>query len=105
MGLDFERDNAAVPEHRGEPSPELAETVSAHVAMEGVTAEAFGGAVLLAGVVADRYQKERAESLAREVEGVTDVENRIRVQKPEPGSPVLTTRDPGSADEPTTPRS
>ena len=79
--------------------------VRAHIAMSSVTAEAFGGHILLTGLVADRFQRERAESLAREVEGVTEVENRIHIQHSEAGGPVLTTREFGESDEGTTQRS
>jgi osmotically-inducible protein OsmY len=70
-----------------------------------VQVEAFGGSVLLTGIAADRFERERAESRAREVEGVGEVENRIRIQQSEAGGPVLTVRDPNSADEPTNSRS
>jgi osmotically-inducible protein OsmY len=105
MGLDFERDNAAIQRDRGPVSPELSKIVSRHIQMDGVIAEAFGGSALLSGVVADRFQKERAEALAREVEGVTDVENHIHIQQSEAGGPVLTTRKPGDADQPSSRRS
>jgi Flp pilus assembly secretin CpaC len=105
IGLDFERDNAAIPRERGEPSPELAEAIRAHIGMPGVQVEAFGGSVLLTGIAADRFERERAESRAHEVEGVGEVENRIRIQQSEAGGPVLTVRDPNSADEPTNSRS
>jgi osmotically-inducible protein OsmY len=105
MGLDFERDNGAIQQHRGQPSPELAEMVRTHIGMQGVQVEAFGGSVLLTGITGDRFQRERAESLAREIDGVSEVENRIRIQQQEAGGPVLTMREPGSADEPSTPRS
>lgn len=106
MGLDFERDNAAAQTDRGQPSPELAEAVRAHLGMQAVQVEAFGGSVLLTGIATDRFERERAERLAHEVEGVTEVENRIRIQpSSEAGGPVLTAREPGEADEPSTPRS
>jgi osmotically-inducible protein OsmY len=105
MGLDFERDNAAIPENRGERSPELAKAVQARIAIDGVNADAFGGAVLLTGIVSTRYDRERAENLAREVEGVTVVENRIHIQQNETGGPLLTTRDPDGGNEPTNQRS
>lgn len=105
LGLDFERDNAAKPVDRGESSPELAQVVGAHIGIDTVSAEAFGGSIVLSGIVADRFQREHAESLAREVDGVTEVENRIRIQHSEAGGPVLTARDPEAANEPSTPRS
>ena len=56
------------------------------------------GKVVLWGVADDRFAKERAEQLSREVEGVVDVENRIAVQR-EGGvssGPTLTIREPGT---------
>jgi len=41
------------------------------------------GEVTLSGTVEDRISKRRAEDLAEEVSGVKNVENRLRIQKPE----------------------
>lgn len=52
--------------------------------------EVRDGTVTLSGTVPERYMKHRAEDIADDSRGVTDVENRLRVQKPE--SPERTTR-------------
>jgi hypothetical protein len=117
LGLDFERDNAAVkrPKQEGSGpqddrlSSEICNKLEANQFVEAsrVAVQAHGGAVTLEGIVENRYARERAEQLAREVEGVTAVENRIRIQNQEDatGGPVLTVRDPAGADEPSTRRS
>jgi len=60
------------------------------------------GQVRLEGTAEHRYARGRAEDLAREVEGVSSVDNHIAVQ-PAPdednsGQPVLTTHMPGIID-------
>ena len=117
LGLDFERDNAAVArQSRGPSSPEddklsseICSRLEANQFVEAsrVAVESRGGSVTLEGIVENRYARERAEQLAREVEGVTSVENRIRIQNQEgaTGGPVLTVREPAKADEPSTRRS
>lgn len=40
----------------------------------------INGEVILSGFVLDRYQKRRAEEVAEEVRGVTNVENRLKVE-------------------------
>lgn len=51
-----------------------------------------GGQATLTGTADNRFVRERAETLAREVEGVSEVVNKISVQPPmeEPG-PILST--------------
>ena len=68
-----------------------------------VTAE---GKVRLEGIATTRYARSRAEDLAREVQGVTEVDNHIAIQpSDEAGQPVLTLRDPDRDNEPSTQRS
>ena len=117
LGLDFERDNAAVPKVRKGPagpederlSSEICRKLEEHQFVEAsrITVEASGGSVTLDGIVENRYARERAEQLAGEIEGVQAVDNRIRIQVQEDatGGPVLTVQDPASADEPSTQRS
>jgi hypothetical protein len=117
LGLDFERDNAAVPaEKRGPAGPEderLASEIcqrleqNQFVEASRIAVQVSGGEVTLEGIVENRYARERAEQLARESEGVQSVDNRIRIQVQEDatGGPVLTVRDPAGADEPSTQRS
>jgi hypothetical protein len=51
----------------------------------------------LTGVVGNRFERERAETLVREVEGVEAIHNDIRVQAgSEEGGPILTTHEPGA---------
>jgi osmotically-inducible protein OsmY len=65
-----------------------------------------GGRVRLEGIATTRYARTRAEDLAREVEGVTEVDNHIAIQpSTEAGEPVLTLRDPDRDNEPSTQRS
>jgi osmotically-inducible protein OsmY len=63
-----------------------------------VEPDVHGGKVILWGVADDRFARERAEQLSREVEGVVEVENRIAVQRESGGSsgPTLTIREPGA---------
>jgi len=64
------------------------------------------GQIRLEGIAQTRYARTRAEELAREVEGVTEVENHIAIQPTDQaGEPVLTLRDPSRDDEPSTQRS
>ena len=118
LGLDFERDNAAVAssQRKAAAGPEdqrLASEIcrkleeNQFVEASRITVDSAGGAVTLAGIVENRYARERAEQLAREIEGVQAVENRIRVQVQEnaTGSPVLTVQDSSPTDGPSTQRS
>jgi len=116
LGLDFERDNAAVPSQRNTATgpederltSEICRKLEEHQFVEAsrIAVDAAGGAVTLDGIVENRYARERAEQLAREIQGVQSVENRIRVQVQEDatGGPVLTVQDT-SPDGPSTQRS
>ena len=117
LGLDFERDNAAVASQRkaaaGPEDQRLASEIcrkleeNQFVEASRITVDSAGGAVTLEGIVENRYARERAEQLAREIEGVQSVENRIRVQVQEDatGGPVLTVQDSSPTDGPSTQRS
>jgi hypothetical protein len=107
LGLDFERDNAAVPKRRGpaknpEQDAQLAEQICRRLEQNQFVEErcihvvSHDCEVTLEGIVENRFARERAEQLAREVEGVETIENRIHIQKPEDavGGPVLTVQDP-----------
>ena len=62
-----------------------------------ITVQVTNGEVLLIGAADNRFIRQRAEDLAREVEGVTGVVNKIGIQPPteEPG-PILSTHEPGA---------
>jgi osmotically-inducible protein OsmY len=64
------------------------------------------GRVVLSGTAENRFDRERADLLAREVEGVQAVDNHLVIQSAaEAPGPTLTARRPGWADEPSTRRS
>lgn len=116
LGLDFERDNAAVQRQQAPSEPEnprLASDIcrkleeNQFVEASRITVDARGGAVTLDGIVENRFARERAEQLAREFADVQSVENRIRIQVQEDavGGPVLTVQDPDPAIDPSTQRS
>ncbi|HYP05236.1 MAG TPA: BON domain-containing protein [Bryobacteraceae bacterium] len=71
-----------------------------------VTVQVIGTQALLIGAADNRFIRERAETLAREVEGITEVVNKISVQPPteEPG-PILSTHEPGANHRGSTQRS
>ena len=117
LGLDFERDNAAVqgqqpapagPEDHGLAS-DICRKLEEHQFVEASrnTVDVRGSAVTLDGIVENRFARERAEQLTREFAGVESVDNRIRIQVQEDatGGPVLTVQDPAGANEPSTQRS
>jgi hypothetical protein len=62
-----------------------------------ITVQVTNGEVLLIGAADNRFIRQRAEELAREVEGVSNVVNKIGIQPPteEPG-PILSTHEPGA---------
>jgi hypothetical protein len=62
-----------------------------------ITVQVTNGEVMLIGAADNRFMRQRAEDLAREVAGVRDVVNKIGIQPPseEPG-PILTTHEPGA---------
>lgn len=62
-----------------------------------VNVQVVNGRAYLIGTAENRFVRERAETLAREVEGVSEVVNKISVQPPleEPG-PILSTHEPGA---------
>lgn len=53
-----------------------------HVDASDVTVRVENGEVTLEGTVETRHMKRRAEDIAEEVAGVTDVHNQVRVKKP-----------------------
>jgi hypothetical protein len=71
-----------------------------------ITVQVVNGEALLLGTADNRFIRERAETLAREVEGVTGVVNKVSVQPPmeEPG-PILSTHEPGANNSGSTQRS
>jgi hypothetical protein len=71
-----------------------------------INVQVVNGTAYLLGTADNRYIRERAETLAREVEGVSDVDNKISIQPPaeEPG-PILTTHEPGANNSGSTQRS
>jgi hypothetical protein len=118
LGLDFERDNAAVARERGPAqNPEQDAAIEQQVCQRlesnqfveerRIRVSSHNGEVTLEGIVENRYARERAEQLAREVELVQSVENRIRVQIQEDatGGPVLTVQDSDPENGPSTQRS
>jgi hypothetical protein len=118
LGLDFERDNAAVPKERGPAQNPAQDQDIAREVCRRLEANQFveqrrihvtcqDGAVTLEGIAANRFARERAEQLARDVESVRSVDNRIHVQVQEEGAggPVLTTKDPTAKQEPSARRS
>jgi hypothetical protein len=118
LGLDFERDNAAVRKDRGpSQNPEQDAAIEKQVCAlleanrfveeRRIAVASHNGDVTLEGVVENRFARERAEQLAREVEHVSSVDNRIRVQVREDatGGPVLTVQDPAPPKEPSSRRS
>lgn len=115
LGLDFERDNAAVQKHSADEAenPQLASDIcrkleeNQFVEASRITVDARGGRVTLDGIVENRFARERAEQLARDFSEVQSVENRIRIQVQEDatGGPVLTVQDPDSVKDPSTQRS
>jgi hypothetical protein len=62
-----------------------------------ITVHVTNGEVMLMGAADNRFIRQRAEDLAREVEGVSGVMNKIGIQPPseEPG-PILSTHEPGA---------
>ncbi len=54
---------------------------SREVAATSITVETLNGTVMLSGFATSANEKAMAESLAREVNGVTDVENQIVVRR------------------------
>jgi hyperosmotically inducible protein len=72
-----------------------------------IEARVLNGEAVLTGIAPNRFARERAEQLAREVEGVTDVRNEIKIQKAdeEEGGPILTTHMPGANNSGSTQRS
>ena len=62
-----------------------------------ITVQVTNGEVMLLGAADNRFIRQRAEELAREVDGVTGIVNKIGIQPPtdEPG-PVLSTHEPGA---------
>lgn len=73
-----------------------------HVDASDIEVKVESGEVTLTGTVDDRYQKRSAEMIAEGIDGVHDVHNQIRVQKPPPEAKDLgpTTgwnRNPGSS--------
>ena len=71
-----------------------------------ITVQVVNSTAFLSGTAETRYIRERAESLAREVDGIRDVTNKISVQPAveEPG-PILSTREPGANTSGSTQRS
>lgn len=71
-----------------------------------ITVQVVNGEAFLSGTADNRFIRERAETLAREVEGITHVTNKISVQPPmeEPG-PILSTHEPGANKSGSTQRS
>jgi hypothetical protein len=62
-----------------------------------ITVQVTNGDVMLIGAADNRFIRQRAEELARDVEGVNGVTNKIGIQPPaeEPG-PILSTHQPGA---------
>jgi hypothetical protein len=118
LGLDFERDNAAVRKERGpakNPGQDAAierqvcqrlET-NDFVEERRIRVACHDGEVTLDGIAENRFARERAEQLAREVAEVVSVDNRIRVQVQEEatGGPVLSVQNPETPGEPSAQRS
>lgn len=118
LGLDFERDNAAVPKERTPAqNPEADAAIEQQVCRRleanqfveerRIRVSSHDGEVTLEGIVENRYARERAEQLAREVEQVLSVENRIHIQVQEDatGGPLLTVQDSDPDNGPSTQRS
>ncbi len=106
LGLDFERDNAEIPDRREdsanpEQDTKLSEQIcrlleqNEFVEERRIHVNSHNGSIVLEGIVNNRFARERAGQLARDVEGVQSVENRIRIQNEddEAGGPVLTVQD------------
>jgi hyperosmotically inducible protein len=77
-------------------------TLSRELALPGVRADVRNGVATLNGAVATEADKQRAEQLARRVEGVTRVRNALVVERPSAAaaagqSPQQQTRGAGSA--------
>ncbi|MBV8743068.1 MAG: BON domain-containing protein, partial [Sinobacteraceae bacterium] len=56
---------------------------SHHIDSSDVTVQVSGGKVLLEGTVPDRYMKHEIENICDAAPGVQDIENRLRVRRPE----------------------
>ena len=71
-----------------------------------ITVQVVNGSAFLIGAADNRFIRERAETLAREVEGIVHVTNKISIQPPieEPG-PILSTNEPGARKTGSTQRS
>ena len=107
---DFERDPSRAAAHPQEPSPEdeglasaVRERLQGHELIDPsrIEVSAHAGEVRLLGTAENRYARQRAEELAREVDGVNDVLNKIAVQPTdeelsETGKPILSTHEPGA---------
>ena len=71
-----------------------------------INVQVVNGEAFLLGTADNRFIRERAETLAKEVEGVTSVVNKVSIQPPidEPG-PILSTHEPGANNSGSTQRS
>ena len=71
-----------------------------------ISVQVVNGEVHLLGTADNRFIRERAETLANEVEGVTSVVNKVSVQPPtEEAGPILSTHEPGANNSGSTQRS
>ena len=71
-----------------------------------ISVQVVNGEAFLLGTADNRFIRERAETLARDVEGITSVVNKVSIQPPteEPG-PILSTHEPGANKSGSTQRS
>ena len=67
-----------------------------------VDVSVVSGEVILSGTVDSRYSKRLAEDIAESVTGVSNVQNNLRVQNYQTGSPVATARDEATSASDTT---
>lgn len=116
---DFDKDPSRAAALVQEPSPEderLAEQVRDRLAQHEmidpsrIEVHVIGGEVRLIGTAENRYIRHRAEELAREIEGVTEVLNKIAVQPTDDesspvGGPTLSVHEPGANNSGSTQRS
>jgi osmotically-inducible protein OsmY len=66
----------------------------------GIIVQVSGGKVTLSGKVAERLEKRLAEALAKTVDGVTDVDNRLEVALANDTSPTFTRIEEGRESPP-----
>ena len=106
----FEDDPSRAATTQEDPTPEdehlasqVRERLQGHELVDDsrIEVSVVRGEVRLIGTAENRYARQRAEELAREVEGVASVLNKIAVQptdeeSTEIGKPILSTHEPGA---------